>query len=142
MKLRNRLRALTAFRVFGEGVQSARGETSRLGRGDHTRNMFGTSLHTTYCKQTIAFETAEIVQQLFDHCELLRRMDHCTNYCDSKQLIAIAATPLAESTPSPKSQAFAEHYDWRLAMLSVSRWALFVTHILRVFPFWGNPRKT
>ena len=50
------------FRVFGEGVKSARGEIAILGRGDHIRNMFGTSLHTTYCKQTIALETAEIMQ--------------------------------------------------------------------------------
>ena len=49
--------------------------------------MFGTSLHTTYCKQTIALETAEIKQQFFDHCELLRRMNYCTNYCNSKQLL-------------------------------------------------------
>ena len=49
-------------RVFGEGVKSARGETAILGRGDHTRNMFGTSFHATYCKQTIALETAEIMQ--------------------------------------------------------------------------------
>ena len=48
--------------VFGEGVKSARGETAILGRGDHTRNMFGTSLHRTDCKQTIALETAEIMQ--------------------------------------------------------------------------------
>ena len=50
------------FADFGEGVKSARGETAILGRGDHTRNMFGTSLHTTYCKQTIALETAERMQ--------------------------------------------------------------------------------
>ena len=49
-------------RVFGEGVKSARGETAIPRLGDHTRNMFGTSLHTTYCKQTIALETAEIMQ--------------------------------------------------------------------------------
>ena len=38
----------------GSGVwrrgESARGEIAIPGRGDHTRNMFGTSLHTTYCK--------------------------------------------------------------------------------------------
>ena len=39
--------------VFGEGVKSARGETAILGRGDHTQNMFGTSLHTAYCRQTM-----------------------------------------------------------------------------------------
>ena len=51
------------FRIgHGEGVKSARGETAILGRGDHTRSMFGTSLHTTFCKQTSALETAEIVQ--------------------------------------------------------------------------------
>ena len=33
-----------------EGVKSARGETAIPRRADHTRNMFGTSLHTTYCK--------------------------------------------------------------------------------------------
>ena len=49
-------------RVFGEGVKSARGEIAILGRGDHTRNMFGTSLHTADCRQTIALKTAEIVQ--------------------------------------------------------------------------------
>ena len=32
--------------VLGEGVKSARGETATLGRGDHTRNMFGTSPFT------------------------------------------------------------------------------------------------
>ena len=52
----------TKIRVFGEGVKSARGETAIPRLGDHTRNMFGTSLHTTYCKQTIALETAEIMQ--------------------------------------------------------------------------------
>ena len=46
-------------RVFGEGVRSARGETAILGRGDHTRNTFGTSLHTILCKQTIALETQQ-----------------------------------------------------------------------------------
>ena len=35
------------FDVNGEGVKSARGEIAMLGRGDHTRNMFGRSLHTT-----------------------------------------------------------------------------------------------
>ena len=49
-------------RVFGEGVKSARGEIAIPRRGDHTRNMFGTSLHTAYCKLTIALETAEIMQ--------------------------------------------------------------------------------
>ena len=73
-------------RVFGEGVKSAKGEIAILGRGDHTRNMFGTSLHTAYCRQT-ALETAERVQWFFDHCELLRRMNYCTNYCDGKQLL-------------------------------------------------------
>ena len=29
-------------------MKSARGDTAILGRGDHTRNMFGTSLHTAY----------------------------------------------------------------------------------------------
>ena len=38
------------LRVFGEGVKSARGETAIPRRADHTRNMFRTSLHTTYCK--------------------------------------------------------------------------------------------
>ena len=47
--------------VFGEVVKPARGKIAILGRGDHTRNMFGTSLHTAYCKQTTAFETAEIM---------------------------------------------------------------------------------
>ena len=37
-------------RVFGEGVKSARGEIAILDHGDHIQNMFGTSLHTTYCK--------------------------------------------------------------------------------------------
>ena len=46
-------------RVFGEGVKSARGEIAIPGRSDHTRNMFGTSLHTTDCKQTIALKTAK-----------------------------------------------------------------------------------
>ena len=73
--------------VFGEGVRSARGATAILGCGDHTRNMFGTSLHTAYCRQTIALETAEIMHWFFDHCELLRRMNYCTNYCDGKQLL-------------------------------------------------------
>ena len=50
------------IRVFGEGVKSARGETAILGRGDHARNLFGTSLHTADFKQTIALETAEIMQ--------------------------------------------------------------------------------
>ena len=54
--------AKVAYRVFGEGVKSARGETAILGCGDHTRNMFGTSLHTAYCRRTIALETAEIMQ--------------------------------------------------------------------------------
>ena len=49
-------------RVFGEGLKSARGDTAILGRGDHTRNMFETCLHTAYCRQTIALETAEIMQ--------------------------------------------------------------------------------
>ena len=49
-------------RVFGEGVKSARGEIAIPRRGDHTRNMFGTSLNTTDCKQTIALETAELMQ--------------------------------------------------------------------------------
>ena len=81
--------------------ESARGETAILGCGDRTRNMFGTSLHTTYCKLSIALETAEKMHWFFDHCKLLRRM----NYCDSKQLFFFfAATPLAESTPSPNSQ--------------------------------------
>ena len=39
------------------------------------------------CKQTIALETAERMQQFFGHCELLRRMNYCTNYCDGKQLL-------------------------------------------------------
>ena len=68
-------------------MKSARGATAIPRRGDHTRNMFGTSLHTTYCKQTIALETAERMQAFFNHCELLRRMNYCTNYCDSKQLL-------------------------------------------------------
>ena len=74
-------------RVLGEGVKSARGEIAIPGRGDHTRNMFRTSLHTTDCNQTIALETAETMQSFFDHCELLRPMNYCTNYCDSKQLL-------------------------------------------------------
>ena len=49
-------------KVSGEGVKWARGETAILGRGDHTRNVSGTSLHTTYCKQTIALETAETMK--------------------------------------------------------------------------------
>ena len=48
--------------VFGEGVTSARGETAILGNPNHTRNMFGTSLHTTYCKQTLSLEAAGIMQ--------------------------------------------------------------------------------
>ena len=78
-----RLGIFSSGRVFGEGVKSARGETAILGRGDHTRNMFGTSLHTTYCKQSIVLKTEERMQEFFDHCKLLRRM----NYCDSKQLL-------------------------------------------------------
>ena len=53
---------ILGVRVFGEGVKSARGESAILGRGDHTQNMFGTSLHTTNCKQSIALETAERMQ--------------------------------------------------------------------------------
>ena len=48
--------------LVGEGVKSARGETAIPGYSDHTRNMFGTSLHTSYCKQTIALEAAERMQ--------------------------------------------------------------------------------
>ena len=32
-----------------------------------------------YCKQTPVLETAEIMQDLFDYCNLLRRMNYCTN---------------------------------------------------------------
>ena len=39
-----------------------KGEIAILGCGDHIRNMLGTSLHTAYCRQTIALETAEIMQ--------------------------------------------------------------------------------
>ena len=42
------------------------------------------------------------MQQFFDHCELLRRMNYCTNFL--RQQTTIAATPLAESTPSPNPQ--------------------------------------
>ena len=98
--LKKKLRACLG-RVFGEGVKSARGETAILGRGDHTRNMFGTSLHTTYCKQIIALETAEIMlvlrplRAIASH-ELLHEL--------LPQQTTIAATPLAESTSSPNSQ--------------------------------------
>ena len=37
-------------KLVGEGVKSARGEIAIPRRADHTRNMFGTSLDTTYCK--------------------------------------------------------------------------------------------
>ena len=43
-------------------MKSARGETAILGGGDHIRNIFGTSLYTACCRQTIALETAEIMQ--------------------------------------------------------------------------------
>ena len=42
---------MATLRVFEEGVKSARGETAILGRSDHTRNMSGTSLHTTFCQE-------------------------------------------------------------------------------------------
>ena len=37
-------------------------ETTILGCGDHTRNMFGTSLLKFYCKQTVVLETEERMQ--------------------------------------------------------------------------------
>ena len=39
---------------------------------DHAGNMFGMSLDTSSCKQTIALQTAERMQQALDHCKLLR----------------------------------------------------------------------
>ena len=83
-------------------MKSARGEIAILGRGDHTRNMFGTSLHTAYCKLSYCTRNSRknaivlrplraIASHELLH-ELLRRQT------------TIAATPLAESTPSPNSQ--------------------------------------
>ena len=40
------LTEIPKVRVFGEGVKSGRGETAILRCNDHTRNMFGKSLHT------------------------------------------------------------------------------------------------
>ena len=65
--------------------------------------MLGTSLHANYCEQTITLETAEIMQELFDHCKLLRHMNYCMNYCMSKQLLQrhpLRNTPLLR-TPKP-----------------------------------------
>ena len=47
--------------VFGEGVKSARGETAILGRGNHTRNMFGTSLHASYPKDPAVLKDYDVL---------------------------------------------------------------------------------
>ena len=57
--------------------------------GDHTLNMFGTSLRTNYYKRTIALRTAERMQEFCDHCELLHPMSELLH-----QKMTIAATPL------------------------------------------------
>ena len=81
--------------MFGEGVKPARGEIAILGGGDHAGKMLGTSLHTTCCKQTIALETAE------NNAIVLRPMRAIALHELLRQQTTIAATPLAESTPSP-----------------------------------------
>ena len=64
--------------------------------------MFGTSLHPNYCKQTVALKTVETMQYCFDHCELLRPMNKCKNYCNRRQLLQ--RHPPAEPTPSSNSK--------------------------------------
>ena len=89
------------LRAFGEGVKSARGETAILGRGDHARNMFGTSLQTTHCKQSIALETAERMQYVLRPLQAIA--PHELLHELFRQQTTIAATPLAESAPSLNS---------------------------------------
>ena len=56
--------------------------------------MFGTSLHMNYYKRANTPKPAERIQWVFDHCELLRRMNCCTNYCDRLRRHPLRNPPL------------------------------------------------
>ena len=112
--------------MFAEGVKSARGETAILGRGDHTRNTFGTPLHIAYCRQTIALETAE------KNAIVLRPLRAIASHELLHELLrwqtTIAAAPLAESTPSPNTQVGGE-WDRFVIMMTFS-------DVFLPVPFW------
>ena len=93
------VRLLFVSRVFGEGVKSARGETAILGRGDHTWNMFGTSLHTAY-----RLQTNYCTQNSRNNAIVLRPLRAIASHELLRRQTTIAATPLAESTPYPNTQ--------------------------------------
>ena len=71
---------------------------------DQTWNMFGTSLHTSCCKQTIALRTAERMQDSASVSRPLRTIaSHELLHDLLQQMTTSAATPLAQSTRSPNS---------------------------------------
>ena len=90
-----------------------------------------TLLQTNYCTRN-----SRKNQQLFDHCELLRRMNYCTNYCDTKQLLQrhpLRNPPLLQTPKLPKPAFFTSCVFSRVGR----RLPLVTTLLHTVILFWG-----
>ena len=113
-------------RVFGEGVKSASGEIAILGCSDHAQNMFGTSFHITYCKQTIALETVRNNAIVFQPLRAIASHElNCMNSCNTTQLLQrhpLRNPPLRQNSQKARAAISSWRYSCDLLVPPLHLW--------------------